>query len=309
MFISLLYSLICIYFKLSNIHTLKNFLLKTNYEMLMIDLDGLFLKYHNFKCSMSTSFDGHRLNIVGLVPYTFSGFTVNAPLVIQVLSDYPFSTPLFWIRGHNIKIVKNHPNVDLRGNVTLKYLDEWNHTSKLVQAVDCLHYAFNKMSPILTFSNSPETILKAQLPQSPHQILNQPMPENPFGKHKLSDRDRILVEHAHENILTLLKKNRQNVIKQYNYNLNKYELHRKILLNWVDALLELNIVNLKMDEVEGKLENELNSDALENAESLQEEVAVLVRNLTNSKQVLSSLEDGDLEIEHVVKFKDPDSEK
>ncbi|XP_954042.1 uncharacterized protein TA06765 [Theileria annulata] len=281
----------------------------SNYEMLMCDINGLFGKYHNFSCSMSTSFDCHRLNISGTVPYTFSGFTLNAPLLIQVFSDYPFSCPSFFVPSRNTKIVKNHPNVDLRGNVTLKYLDEWNHTSKLVQAVDHLCYAFSKISPIITFSNSPETILKSQFTQSPPEVTNQPMPENLFAKHKLSDRDRNLVEHAHQNILTLLKKTREDVIKQYNFNMKKYELHRKILLNWVEALLELNIVNLKMDEVEGKLENEMNTDALEKAESLQDEVSDLVRNLTNSRQILSSLEHGDLEIEQVVKFKDPDSEK
>ncbi|UKJ88149.2 hypothetical protein MACJ_000592 [Theileria orientalis] len=276
-----------------------------NDSMVIIDLDVLHSKYTGLFSSLHTSPFGIHLNISGTVPYMFSGFVYKAPILIKIPKDYPFSAPVISVvPSQEIKIVKNHPNVDRKGNVTLDYLNKWHHTSKLVHAVDSLCKTFNMMSPI--YSTSTRAILAEKRPIV--EVTDQAIPDSLVSKYKLSDRDRKLVEYAYKNILTNLKNNRPNIIKQYNYDMDKYELHRKMLMNWVFALLDLNNVCLKLDQIEDSLNYELKEDELEKAEQMYKEVGEYVRTITSANQLLLSIKEGSNVIDFI-KFKDMNSQR
>ncbi|EKX73772.1 conserved hypothetical protein [Theileria equi strain WA] len=286
-----------------------------NWTIILTDLRILLEKYQYLSASIHTSKGSTTLNIGGSIPYIFSGAVYNAPILICLLTNYPFTPPsIYVVPTETIKIIKGHPYVNLKGGVTIPYISSWTHKSTLVAAVNQLQQVFNKMSPIYSVAPNIPTINSAT---SKSSITNGTdvitSPEDQFKKYNLSSRAKAAICAANDSIIASIKANRTTSVRDYHYNLKKYELHRKVLLSWVSVSLDLNTILHEAQTSKDKLQSRLDLVDTRDLESLNNDLGLILSQILQYKERISALEEDKqnsfLDIEKVVKFENKDSER
>lgn len=93
-----------------------------------------------------------RFSIIFLISYKF-----------KLNNFFKFFKCIIIICFKGIAIKQNHKNVDNKGNVSLEYLEKWNHNSSLIELMRELRSVFCKSPPMYSNkSNQFECIIKIE---------------------------------------------------------------------------------------------------------------------------------------------------
>lgn len=91
----------------------------------------------------------YLLCLDGTIPVTYKGATYNIPIVIWLLDNHPFSSPMVFVKPTQDMLIKASRHVDQNGKVYLPYLHEWNmNASDLPGLIQMMIMTFSEMPPV-----------------------------------------------------------------------------------------------------------------------------------------------------------------
>ncbi|CDR94545.1 hypothetical protein, conserved [Babesia bigemina] len=223
--------------------------LKRNFKNALIveaDLRNTLGKYSGLTPSLHYGSAGVLINLRGTIPFRFQNVVYNCPIRIALNPEYPLSPPYITVQPtEQIKIVQKHPCVLKNGDVVIRYLREWNPRATLVEALRYVQDEFDRAPPIYAVELRRSATLPAAASQGSgiatplrHSATSSEGSMTPRGASDEGSLDAEL-ESIRSRITANVRDMRAQLIKEYQYDVGKYDIHRLIMLDWVPTCVNI----------------------------------------------------------------------
>lgn len=269
--------------------------------LISTDVKLLLNRYGTLRASCKHMPKPVKLIIRGSIPFSFSNTSYYCHIRIALATDYPYSPPEICIPpNEGAKIVEKHPIVRRGGEVSMRYLESWNHKCTLLETVRRMQKVFNKHSPVYTtgvsdvtyipmsigVGPSRSTTMEDKIQKRPTRNIHVAMPVSEKYSFEPAGSPRETKPSSTDEML-------ERLLEEYGNNKHKLEIHGMCMRMWAPLCMEVASTLKAQSAANKELTEQLHKEGetvreLEGIVGYFDRVIDLGKEITNIKQDIES---------------------